>query len=230
MPGHTAYPWLFPNDGTVARIGLTWPVDLTIDAVGDPDDYRLLRAGDDRLPTGERYVRRLLTEAYPDYDIADFPLVRDRGKNGGTESYPISSTRPIESPVAYDVAVVGGTMGATSAFHEGGDHVAIRTGTLAGRLAARDELARYNDAWTAAIGDEVLRNVALAATVGSFGPAQWDRSFAAVNRLLDEHSRLSPGSEGYLAWARTAGRTGLVVGASYRWYRRRLRDGGYVTP
>ena len=89
MPGHIAYPWLFPNDGTVARIGLTWPVDLTIDAVGDPDDYRLLRAGDDRLPTGERYVRRLLTEAYPDYDIADFPLVRDRGKNGGTESYPI---------------------------------------------------------------------------------------------------------------------------------------------
>ncbi len=53
-------------------------------------------------------------------------------------------------------------MGATSAFHEGGDHVAVRTGAIAGRLAANDRLERYNDAWNDAIGDEVLRNVAFA--------------------------------------------------------------------
>ena len=52
MPGHTAYPWIFPNDGDVARIGLTMPIDLDLSTVEDRDSYTLLRPGDDRVPSG----------------------------------------------------------------------------------------------------------------------------------------------------------------------------------
>jgi len=61
-------------------------------------------------------------------------------------------------------------MGATSAFHEGGDHVAVRTGKIAGTLAAQDRMDRYNDQWKSAIGDEILRNVGMAEVVHDFGP------------------------------------------------------------
>ncbi|PSP33727.1 NAD(P)/FAD-dependent oxidoreductase, partial [Halobacteriales archaeon QH_10_67_22] len=124
IPGHTAYPWIFPNDDNVARIGLTMPIGVDLDSLSDRGSYALLSAEDERVPDGATYIRRLVEHEYPDYDIEDFPLVEDRGKQNGTEAYPISSTRPIESPVGADVAVVGGAMGATSAFHEGGDHVA----------------------------------------------------------------------------------------------------------
>ena len=43
MPGHTAYPWVFPNDDPVARIGLTMPIDLDLEAVDDREAYGLLR-------------------------------------------------------------------------------------------------------------------------------------------------------------------------------------------
>ena len=228
IPGHTAYPWLFPNDENIARIGLTRPLNQSIEGINEPEAYRLLREDDDRIPRGKEYIRRLLEESYPEYDLEDFPLVESRGKSDGTETYPISSTWPIDSPVDANVAVVGGAMGATSMFHEGGTHVAIRTGALAGQLAARDELVQYNDAWKAAIGDEVLRNAALAATVDGFGPAQWDRTFATINRLSNRMLGLRPGAGERFEWARAAGRTGITVGLTYAWFRRRLRAGNYV--
>ena len=221
MPGHTAYPWIFPNDDNIARVGLTMPIGVDLDAVEDRDAYELLHPDDEQVPAGAEYLRRLLEREYPDYDIEDFPLVEDRGKRGGTEAYPISSTRPIESPVGADIAVVGGAMGATSAFHEGGDHVAYRTGEIAGRLAGRDSLDRYNPEWQAAIGDEVLRNVSFAELVRGWGPGDWDAAFAAGDHM--QHL-------GGYRW-REAIRTGLTgvkcIGA-YKWYKRKFRDGAYV--
>jgi flavin-dependent dehydrogenase len=192
MPGHTAYPWVFPNDGDVARVGLTMPIGLDLDEVDDRDAYRLLRPEDDRVPQGKTYIERLIEHAYPEYELDDFPLQTDRGKANGTETYPISSTRPIESPTAANVAVVGGAMGATSAFHEGGDHVAIRTGKLAGRLAARGALRAYNGEWHRAIGEEVKRNVAMADVVRGYGPDDWDRLFDVVDAILPENGFYDP--------------------------------------
>jgi len=184
IPGHTAYPWVFPNDGTVCRIGLTMPIGVDLDAVDEREAYPLLRPEDEQVPSGSEYVRRLLAREYPGYDLEEFRLVEDRGKQGGTETYPISSTRPVDSPVDAGVAIAGGAMGATSAFHEGGDHVAVRTGAIAGRLAAHGTLSAYNAEWKAAIGDEVLRNVTLAEMARGFGPVDWDRTFATARRLL----------------------------------------------
>ncbi|MDX1745537.1 MAG: NAD(P)/FAD-dependent oxidoreductase, partial [Halobacteriales archaeon] len=177
MPGETAYPWVFPNDGNVARVGLTMPIGLDLATVRDRDTYKLLRPDDERIPSGRTYIERLLDLAYPSYDVSDFPLVEDRGKRDGTETYPISSTRPIDSPVGANVAVTGGAMGATSAFHEGGAHVAVATGRIAGDLAARGQLDRYNNAWKRTIGEEVNRNVAMADLVHDYGPRDWDRAF-----------------------------------------------------
>jgi len=185
MPGHTAYPWIFPNDGTVARIGLTMPIDLDLSTVEDRDSYTLLRPDDDRVPSGGEYIERLLETVYPEYDLADFPRVEGRGKRNGTETYPISSTRPIDSPVGANVAVTGGAMGATSAFHEGGGHVAVRSGAVAGDLAAAGELDQYNREWKRAIGGEVRRNIAMADLVRDFGPGDWDRTFRVANRMLE---------------------------------------------
>ncbi|WP_136689724.1 NAD(P)/FAD-dependent oxidoreductase [Halorhabdus amylolytica] len=184
MPGHTAYPWIFPNDEPVARIGLTMPIGLDIDDVTDRESYALLDRDDDAVPPGRIYIRRLLEREFPEYDLEDFPIVEDRGKQSGTEAYPISSTRPIESPTAANVAVVGGAMGATSAFHEGGDHVAIRTGKIAGQLAAEGDLGRYNDAWKEVLGDEIRRNVTFADLVRGMEPADWDRYFGIIDRML----------------------------------------------
>ncbi|WP_229112778.1 NAD(P)/FAD-dependent oxidoreductase [Halapricum desulfuricans] len=221
IPGHTAYPWIFPNDDGVARVGLTMPIGTDLGDVRNPGDYALLEPDDEQVPPGRVYLRRLLEWRYPEYDLDDFPLVEDRGKRGGTEAYPISSTRPIESPTQADIAVVGGAMGATSAFHEGGDHVAVRTGKLAGRLAATDRLRRYNSAWQRALGDEVLRNVTLAELARDMEPSDWDETFATVDRMLSvEGSRYRQ--------ALGAGLSGLSVVARYRWLRRQFRDGKYV--
>jgi electron-transferring-flavoprotein dehydrogenase len=220
MPGHTAYPWIFPNDDQVARIGLTMPIGLDV-ADYDPAEWALLREEDESIPNGDLYIRRLLEREYPDYDLEDFPLVEDRGKRGGTETYPISSTRPIESPERANVAVVGGAMGATSAFHEGGDHVAVRTGKIAGELAAEGDLRGYNAAWQDAIGDEILRNVTMAEVARGYGPADWDRTFGAVDAMLDY------GTSGYYRVLRS-GLTGIKLWWDYRSTKRRFRGGNYV--
>ncbi|WP_226021427.1 NAD(P)/FAD-dependent oxidoreductase [Halomicrobium salinisoli] len=218
MPGHTAYPWIFPNDDNVARIGLTMPIGLDVDDY-DASEWALLREDDDRIPRGAEYVERLLEQEFPGYDLEDFPLVEDRGKSDGTETYSISSTRPIDSPTAAGIAVVGGAMGTTSAFHEGGDHVAVRTGKIAGRLAAEDALGEYNPRWKAAIGDELLRNVAMADVVEDFDPGDWDRTFATVRRMLE-----IDGSQWRQGLA--AGLHGLRVVGSYKWTKRGYRKNG----
>ena len=227
IPGETAYPWVFPNDGTVARVGLTMPMDLDLASVPHRDEYVLLEAGDETVPNGATYLRRLLEMLYGDeYDIeADFPLVEDRGKQGGTEAYAISSTRPIESPTAAGIAVAGGAMGTTSAFHEGGYHVAARTGTIAGRLAAREELARYNQAWQTAIGDEILRNVAFADLVSDFTPSDWDRAFRVADRMIAGHET---GSNRLVRRRLTAGMGALRYLLRYRRIKWGYRHGGYV--
>ena len=221
IPGHTAYPWIFPNDDSVARFGLTMPMGMDLDDIANPEDYALLDPEDERIPAGATYLRRLLEQEYPGYDIEDFPLVEDRGKRGGTEAYPISSTRPIDSPVSAGIAVVGGAMGTTSAFHEGGDHVAVRTGEIAGRLAAQEKLLRYNGEWKTAIGDEVLRNVTFADIVRGWDPDDWDRVFAATRQMQ---------SQGGYDWsgAVQSGWTALKLVASYKWTKRGFSDGAYV--
>ena len=188
MPGETAYPWVFPNRDNVVRVGLTMPMGMDVEEF-DASEWRLLREDDEKIPSGGVYIRRLLEELYGDeYDVeADFPLVEGHGKSKSTETYPISSTRPIESPTAAGIAVVGGAMGTTSAFHEGGDHVAHRTGLLAGELAAEGRLADYNDAWHDAIGTEIRRNVAMADVVGEYGPADWDRTIRITRKMLESN-------------------------------------------
>ncbi len=220
MPGHTAYPWVFPNDDRVARVGLTMPIGLDIDDF-DRSEWALLREDDDTIPGGAEYLRRLLAREYPSYDLEDFPLVEDRGKREGTETYPISSTRPIESPTAANVAVVGGAMGATSAFHEGGDHVAVRTGRIAGRLAAEGDLGRYNETWQDAVGDEVLRNVTLADIVEPYGPDDWDRTFSTADTMLNR------GEYSIVSLLRS-GLTGIRMVRTYRKTKARFTDGAYV--
>ncbi|MFT4922761.1 MAG: electron-transferring-flavoprotein dehydrogenase, partial [Haloarculaceae archaeon] len=220
MPGHTAYPWIFPNDGRVARIGLTMPIGLDVDQF-DTDEWLLLRDDDEQIPRGNVYIERLIEHLYPDYDLADFPLIEDRGKQAGTETYPISSTRPIESPTQAGIAVVGGAMGGTSAFHEGGDHVAVRTGKIAGELAANGDLTRYNDAWQEALDDEFLRNVTMADVVRDFAPADWDRTFDTADTIINRGD-LS------LSGLVRSGVTGLKLVGQYHWTRRQFADGGYV--
>ena len=225
IPGETAYPWIFPNDDPVARVGLTMPIGMSMENVETPTDYTLLRPDDERLPKPNEYLRRLLEMEFGDeYDIeADFPLVEDRGKAGGTETYAISSTRPIESPTRAGVAVAGGAMGTTSAFHEGGYHVAVRSGKTAGQLAAEDRLTRYNEAWKDAIGEEILRNVSFAEIVQDFRPADWDRAFEATRRLL-----APDGSDQLLRWQLSAGVEGLRQLLRYKWHKYGFRDGRYV--
>ena len=222
MPGETAYPWVFPNDEPIARIGLTMPIGLDLGAVANPDTYPLLDPADERIPTGSTYIRRLLELEYGDqYDIdEDLPLVADRGKRGGTETYAISSTRPIDSPTDTDIAIAGGAMGTTSAFHEGGYHVATRTGSIAGRLAATGELHRYNAAWKEAIGDELVRNVTFADIVREYTPADWDRAFSVANKMVGDDRLIERVySAGWFA-------TKLYLG--YRWRKYGYRGGRYV--
>ncbi|NEU56354.1 NAD(P)/FAD-dependent oxidoreductase [Halorussus sp. MSC15.2] len=224
MPGETAYPWVFPNDGTVARVGLTMPIGMTLDDVDDPESYDLLRPEDETLPRPAEYIERLLEREYGDeYDPSDFPLVEDRGKSGGTETYPISSTRPIDSPTAANVAVVGGAMGTTSAFHEGGYHVAVRTGAIAGELAGKGRLDGYNDRWKEAIGDEITRNVTFADIVADYGPDDWDRTFSMASDLLADE-----GEGGLLKYKLSSGLTGAKLVTKYKTVKRKYRKGKYV--
>jgi len=220
MPGHTAYPWVFPNDDNVARIGLTMPIGLDIEEY-DIEEWALLRPEDERIPRGNVYLERLLEREYPEYDLADFPLVEDRGKRDGTETYAISSTRPVESPTGAGIAVVGGAMGGTSAFHEGGDHVAVRTGKIAGELAAAGDLRRYNEEWRAAVGEEILRNVTMAEVVREYGPADWDHAFDTADRMLNR------GEYSLLSMLRT-GPAGIRMVYGYKRTKRRLAGGEYV--
>ncbi len=225
MPGHTAYPWVFPNDAPVCRVGLTMPIGLDIDAIEDRDEYGLLRPEDERIPNGATYIRRLLEREWGDeYDIeTDFPLVEDRGKRGGTETYSISSTKPIESPVEAGIAVAGGAMGSTSAFHEGGDHVAIRTGAIAGELAAAGDLSSYNTRWHDAIGDEVLRNVTFAELCRGYGPSDWDRTFKAIRGILS-----ADGTSLLKANTLRSGLSGAKVLYTYKKQKRAFQKNGYV--
>jgi electron-transferring-flavoprotein dehydrogenase len=224
MPGETAYPWVFPNDENVARVGLTMPIGMDIDGIPNRDEYALLRPGDDRIPRGGQYVERLLEREYGDeYDLSDFPLVEDRGKSGGTETYPISSTKPIDSPTAAGIAVAGGAMGTTSAFHEGGYHVAVRTGKIAGELAAKDRLEAYNDQWKAAIGDEITRNVTFADIVGDYEPADWDRVFAMASDILADE-----GEGRLLKWKVSSGIAGAKLVGKYKMTKRKYQNGKYV--
>lgn len=222
MPGETAYPWVFPNDDRVARIGLTMPIGIDLDDVTDPSAYPLLDPSDEGIPDGSTYIRRLLEQEYGDeYDIdEDLPLVSDRGKRDGTETYAISSTRPIDSPVGADIAIAGGAMGTTSAFHEGGYHVATRTGSVAGRLAATGELERYNQEWKAAIGDEILRNVVFADIVEDYEPADWDRAFSVASKMV--------GDDRLIERVYSAGWYATKIMLMYRWKKYRQRNGRYV--
>ena len=221
IPGHTAYPWIFPNDDDVARVGLTMPIGLDLSSVSNRDAYPLLRPDDETVPGGSEYLRRLLEREYGDrYDVpGDFPLVEDRAKSKGTETYPISSTRPVDSPVEAGIAVVGGAMGTTSAFHEGGDHTAVRTGAIAGELAGAGDLSNYNARWKAAIGDEVLRNVTMADMVADYGPDDWDRVFRTARKMLAD-------TDGYGMFEKTfaAGWDAMKLLVGYRWNKRRNRD------
>ncbi|WP_049936853.1 NAD(P)/FAD-dependent oxidoreductase [Haloplanus natans] len=221
IPGHTAYPWIFPNDDDVARIGLTMPIGLDLSSVPNRGAYPLLRPDDETVPGGSEYLRRLLEREYGDrYDVpGDFPLVEGRAKSKGTETYPISSTRPVDSPVEAGIAVVGGAMGTTSAFHEGGDHTAVRTGRIAGELAGAGDLSGYNTAWKAAIGDEILRNVTMADMVRDYGPADWDNIFRTARKMLAD-------TDGYGMFEKTfaAGWDAMKLLVSYRWNKRRNRD------
>ena len=228
IPGETAYPWVFPNEDTVARVGLTMPMAIDLDLVEDRHAYRLLEPSDESVPSGATYLRRLLELEYGDtYDIeTDFPLVADRGKRGGQEAYAISSTRPIDSPTAAGIAVVGGAMGTTSAFHEGGYHVAARSGAIAGELAADGALSRYNAAWKRAIGDEILRNVSFADIVKSYGPADWDHAFRTARRMIEGHE--ANGSGQLLRRRATAGIDAVKLLARYRWTKFGYRGGKYV--
>ncbi|MGM0605256.1 MAG: NAD(P)/FAD-dependent oxidoreductase [Halobacteriota archaeon] len=224
IPGHTAYPWIFPNDEPICRVGLTMPIGLDIDEIDERDEYELLRPDDDRIPTGSEYIRRLLEWQYGDeYDVETaFPIVTDRGKRKGTETYAISSTHPIDSPVEAGIAVTGGAMGATSAFHEGGDHVAVRTGAIAGELTAAGDLSTYNDEWKAAIGDEILRNVTFAELVRGYGPADWDRVFKTTRDMLAD------GGLGTFDRKFTAGVRGMKILYKYKRQKRRFKKNGFV--
>ncbi|RQG86142.1 NAD(P)/FAD-dependent oxidoreductase [Natrarchaeobius halalkaliphilus] len=225
MPGETAYPWVFPNDGTVARVGLTMPIGMRLEDVDNPGSYKLLEPTDDGLPSGSEYITRLLEHEYGDeYDVeTDFPLVEDRGKSKGTETYPISSTRPIESPVGANIAVAGGAMGTTSAFHEGGYHVAVRSGKIAGRLAATDSLENYNDRWKNAIGDEILRNVAFADIVKDYEPDDWDWAFDVVTDM-----QRGGGDNVLISKRYSAGLDATRIVAAYKRRKFTYRDGRYV--
>ncbi|MFW5922518.1 MAG: NAD(P)/FAD-dependent oxidoreductase [Halodesulfurarchaeum sp.] len=227
IPGHTAYPWIFPNSDSVARVGLTMPIGLSLEDVPNPGAYELIEPDDERMPSPRTFLERFVERLYGDeYEVAaDFPRLENYGKDAGTETYPISSTRPIDSPTAHGIAVVGGAMGATSAFHEGGDHVALRTGNLAGKLAATDRLSEYNDAWKAAIGPEVRRNVTLADMVRDYGPSDWDRVFRIGRRMLPNQAGAVPGLRSALA----AGVPAAKLYLAYRYEKYKRRSNRFVS-
>jgi electron-transferring-flavoprotein dehydrogenase len=114
-------------------------------------------------------------------------------------------------------------MGTTSAFHEGGYHVAVRTGTIAGELAATDRLDRYNDAWKSAVGSEISRNVAFADIVEEYEPADWDHAFRTADKLIARN-----GAGQLIHYHLSAGLSGLSLYGKYALQRFRNRNGRYV--
>jgi electron-transferring-flavoprotein dehydrogenase len=115
-------------------------------------------------------------------------------------------------------------MGTTSAFHEGGDHLAVRTGALAGRLAAEGNLADYNDAWKAAVGGELVRNVSLADMCQNYAPSDWDHVFRTGRALT---AQTDGGSMFGLPNAAGAGLDALRLVGQYKWRKFGLRGGRY---
>jgi len=200
------------------------PIGMELEDVEAPHEYALLEPDDEQLPSGSTYIRRLLELEYGDeYDIeTDIPVVEDRGKSKGTETYPISSTKPIDSPVGANIAVAGGAMGTTSAFHEGGYHVAVRTGKIAGRLAATDGLEYYNDIWKQAVGDEILRNVAFADIVETYRPADWDWAFDTVTSMQGN------GDGALISNRYSAGIDAMKILATYKKRKYAYRNDSYV--
>jgi hypothetical protein len=114
-------------------------------------------------------------------------------------------------------------MGTTSAFHEGGDHVAVRTGAIAGELAAAGDLAAYNRRWKEAIGDEIVRNVTMADMVGDYEPADWDRVIGAADAML-----AADAGGGLLAQPYRSGWESLKLLLGYKWNKRDTKR-EYVT-
>lgn len=219
IPGETAYLWCFPNRENVMRVGLTRPMDLRLADVDNSATYELIRESDERFPNGPECIERLLNASFGDrYDVpSDFPRVETSGKNRGTEGYQISSTRPIESPTRAGIAVTGGAMGATSAFHEGGYHFATRTGKIAGELIAEDNLGTYNAEWRRVIGGEVTRDLAVAKLTANYGPNDWDRLFRNADLIM--HLEGVRGTRKLASVGTEAIRTGLKYAATRARYK-----------
>jgi len=187
VPGHTAYPWVFPLEEGVYEIGLTRPAGLDRPDVFegldvDPREWPLLDPDDTAYPGDEEILRRFYTRTLSARgDLTDH-TVGNRGKFDGKETYVISSMRPFDSPTDANIAVVGGAGGFTSAFHEGGDHVAVYTGSLAGELIGDDtqSLTDYNGEWKRRYGYEIFPNVAFARLVEDFTPGEYDTILSAL--------------------------------------------------
>ena len=101
--------------------------------------------------------------------------------------------------------------------------MAIRTGKLAGRLAAEGRLEAYNDAWKAAIGDEITMNVASAAFVAGYTPGDWDRTFRVGREMGIEANSFN-----YLKLPSPTGLAAIEHLVRHSLYRWRFRGGRYV--
>ncbi len=110
-------------------------------------------------------------------------------------------------------------MGTTSAFHEGGDHLAVRTGEIAGRLAAQGKLGHYNHEWHEAVGDELLRNVSLSELVRGWTPEKWDEVFSVGEEMLAGED-----AGEMLSWSPRAGLRGAKLLGQYKLTKFRNRN------
>lgn len=194
VPGHTSYPWVFPLEDGVYEVGITRPTELDKPDAFDhmnisPHKWPLLDDNETAYPGDEAILNRLYQDVLGSNAPLDDHIVPDRGKRNGTETYVISSMRPFDSPTLANIAVVGGAGGFTSAFHEGGDHVAVYTGALAGELIADEaqSLRSYNRRWKEDYGSEIFTNVAIAELVRDFEPEDYDNVMRALfgSRLPD---------------------------------------------
>jgi len=217
VPGHTAYPWVFPLEDGLYEVGITRPTTLdradAFEQLGvDPADWPLLAKRDTEYPGDVEILKRLYDRHLPGSGTLTDHTVQDKGKVDGRETYVISSMQPFDSPTEANVAVVGGAGGFTSAFHEGGDHVAVYTGTLAGRLIGDEarSLEEFNTEWRRQYGYEIYPNVAFAELVKNFGPEDYDRTFRS---LVGENA---PGTPSELVYA---------LKLSYQFGRQRLTFG-----
>jgi len=108
-------------------------------------------------------------------------------------------------------------MGTTSAFHEGGDHVAVHTGALAGELAAAGDMAPYNRRWKESIGDEIVRNVTMADMVADYGPDDWNRIIGAADAMLAADAGDGPRAAVPPGWE------SVKLLAGYKWNKHRVK-------